>query len=232
MAGRGRPQRGTVDDHLLVEDHPLVLALAAGLWALGLSLFLALAIPVQADRVQALDDSVWRWAVEAEWAPLVTVAKVLDFLGSTWATTPMMAAIAVLLVWRRRWKTLTFWVLAMVGSQLLIGPIKSLYERERPPLALVSTSGFSFPSGHAVVTAAIAIALVIVFVPAGPRRRNFELIAAALAVVMAASRVYLRAHWSTDTIAGAALGAAVVILTATVVSEVATRMKARRAPPG
>jgi undecaprenyl-diphosphatase len=99
----------------------------------------------------------------------------------------------------------------MLGSQLLIGPVKNLYERARPPAPLVETSGFSFPSGHAVAGAAIAVALVIVLVPAGTRRRNLEMLAAAFAVLMASSRVYLRAHWLSDALGGAALGAAVVI---------------------
>jgi undecaprenyl-diphosphatase len=50
-----------------------------------------------------------------------------------------------------------------------------------------------------------------VLVPAGPRRRNLEMIAAAFAVIMGLSRVYLRAHWLSDVVAGVALGAAVVI---------------------
>jgi undecaprenyl-diphosphatase len=37
------------------------------------------------------------------------------------------------------------------------------------------------------------------------------MLAAAFAVVMALSRVYLRAHWLSDALGGAALGAAVAI---------------------
>ena len=59
--------------------------------------------------------------------------------------------------------------------------------------------------------AAIALAAVIVLVSAGPKRRNLEMLAAAFAVAMALSRVYLRAHWLSDVAAGAALGAAVAI---------------------
>jgi undecaprenyl-diphosphatase len=214
-----------------MEDHPVVDAIAAILMAIGLGLFVALAVPSLATSVQQVDDAVWGWAVDAEWAPAVVLAKGLDLLGRTWVTAPIMAAIALLLVWRRRWKTLSFWVVAMAASQLLIGPMKGLYERDRPPNPLVATNDLSFPSGHAVATAAIAIALVIVFVPSGPKRRNLELVAAAVAILMAASRVYLRAHWSTDALAGAALGAAVVIVTAAMVSRVAARIVESRSSP-
>ena len=67
-----------------------------------------------------------------------------------------------------------------------------------------------------MVGGAIAIAAVIVLVPAGPKRRNLEMLAIAFAVVMALSRVYLRAHWLSDAAAGVALGAAIAIAAAAV----------------
>jgi undecaprenyl-diphosphatase len=142
---------------------------------------------------------------------------VLDFIGSTWVTAPVMVLVAAYLAWRTRWEALVSWVAAMVVSQLLIGPVKELYERMRPPQPLVETGGFSFPSGHSVAGAAITVALVIVLVPAGPRRRNLEMLAAAFAVAMALSRVYLRAHWLSDVAAGVALGAAVAVGAAAIV---------------
>ncbi len=139
------------------------------------------------------------------------MAVALDFLGSSWVTFPIMITVSVYLVWRKRWEGLVYWILSMALSQVMIGPIKALYARPRPPLPLVETTGYSFPSGHAVAGAAIAISLVVVLVPAGPRRRNLEMIAAAFAVIMGLSRVYLRAHWLSDVVAGVALGAAVAI---------------------
>jgi membrane-associated phospholipid phosphatase len=204
------PQR-RLEARPLLRDHPFAFRLSLVLWALGGFVFLALAIPVLADIVQSVDDRVYDLMVDLEAVVPVGIARVLDFIGSTWVTAPVMIIVGLYLLFRRRWEAFVFWVLAMVGSQLLIGPMKGLYERVRPPLPLVETSGFSFPSGHAVAGAAIAVALVIVLVPAGPRRRNLEMLAAAFAVLMALSRVYLRAHWLSDAAAGAALGAAVAI---------------------
>jgi len=195
----------------LLVDHPLAMRVSILFWIIGGALFIALAIPTVFSVVQAVDDAAYRLAVSLEQGALVGVAKVFDFVGSTVVAAPVMVIVAVFLLWRRRWEALGFWVLAMAGSQLLIGPIKVLFERPRPPLPLVETTSFSFPSGHAVVGAAIAISLVIVLIPAGPKRRNWEMLAAAFAVLMGLSRVYLRAHWLSDVVAGAALGAAVAI---------------------
>lgn len=184
------------------------------LWLLGGFLFVALALPMLAERVQVVDDWVYRLAIDLETPFGVLLAEVLDFVGSSWVTAPAIFLVAGYLAWRRRWEAFGFWVLAMVMSQLLVGPVKAIYERARPPFPLVETTGYSFPSGHSVAGAAVAISLVIVLIPAGSRRRNWEMLAALFAVSMALSRVYLRAHWLSDVTAGAALGAAVAIASA------------------
>ena len=203
--------RRRLEERPLLQDHPAAFRLTLVLWVLGLFVFIALAVPALADLVQAVDDRIYQLATDLEASVPVALAKGLDYIGSTWVTAPVMILVGLYLTLRRRWEALTFWFLAMVGSQLLIGPMKNLYERARPPFPLVETSGFSFPSGHAVAGAAIAVSLVIVLVPAGTKRRNLEMLAAAFAVVMALSRVYLRAHWLSDALGGAALGAAVAI---------------------
>jgi undecaprenyl-diphosphatase len=195
----------------LLHDHPVAMRIALGLWVFSALLFIAIAIPTLKDAVQAVDDQVHRWVVSIEWGPAVTASQFLDFVGSAWIVWPTMAGVAGWLAWSRRWEAFSTWVVAMVVSQLMIGPVKGLYMRPRPTMSLVETSSWSFPSGHAVVGGAIAIAAVIVLVPAGPKRRNLELLAIAFAVVMALSRVYLRAHWLSDAVAGVALGAAIAL---------------------
>lgn len=215
------------EHHRMVEDHPVALRISIALWALSAFLFVALAIPVTADVVQSVDDVVYRWAVATEAGVAVGAAKVLDFVGSTWVTAPVIVLVGAWLAWRRRWEALTVWVVVMILSQLAIGPVKDLYQRVRPPLSLVDTSSWSFPSGHSVATAAIAITAVIVLVPASPRRRNLEMLAAAFALVMALSRVYLRAHWLSDVAAGAALGAAIALGVAALISWMDDRRRVR-----
>jgi len=203
--------RHRLESRPLLSDHPVALRVTLALWALGGVLFIALAIPSFESVVQGVDDAIHRLMVELEFTAAVRVAKALDFVGSSWVTAPVMVGVAVYLAWRKRWEGMIYWVLSMVLSQAFIGIAKTAYGRSRPPLSLVETTGYSFPSGHAVAAAAIAIGLVIVLVPAGPRRRNLEMLAAAFAVAMGLSRVYLRAHWISDVVAGVALGAAVAI---------------------
>jgi len=219
----GLPEQHRLAQRPLLTEHPAARRIAIAVWVLGGLLFLALAIPTTAEWIQAVDDWVHTLAIDLENSFAVGVAEAMDFMGSTWVVTPVMVLTAAFLLWKRRWEALVYWVLAMVGSHLLIGPIKALYARPRPPMALVETTGYSFPSGHSVAGAAVAIALVIVLVPAGPKRRNLEILAAAFAILMALSRVYLRAHWLSDTLSGAALGAGVAIGAAALVHFVEQR---------
>ena len=75
----------------------------------------------------------------------------------------------------------------------------------------METNGFSFPSGHAVAGAALAVSLVLVFFPTRQRRRKWELLAVGFTFVMALSRVYLSAHWFSDVVTGVLLGTGIAI---------------------
>jgi undecaprenyl-diphosphatase len=216
-----------LQSHPLLLDHPVATRIALGLWAFSAILFLAIAFPALREAVQVVDDAVHRWVISAEWGPAVVTAQILDFIGTAWVVWPLMAAVAGWLAWLCRWEALLSWVVTMIVSQLMVGPVKDLYMRPRPTMSLAETSSWSFPSGHSVVGAAIAIAAVIVLVPAGPKRRNLEMVAAGFAVVMALSRVYLRAHWLSDVTAGAALGAAIAIGAAALIHRIDDRRRDR-----
>jgi len=99
----------------------------------------------------------------------------------------------------------------VASSEYLIGALKAAYARSRPSHALVATSGFSFPSWHAVASAVTAVGLVIVLTGPGPQRWVWQLRAVTFAFVMALSRVYLDAHWLSDVVAGALLGGGLAI---------------------
>jgi membrane-associated phospholipid phosphatase len=78
------------------------------------------------------------------------------------------------------------------------------------------------------------VALVLALLPAGPRRRHWEWLAIGFAFVMALSRVYLAAHWFSDTVAGTLLGAGIAIFvaaTATEIRDIVFREEGKPIPP-
>jgi membrane-associated phospholipid phosphatase len=91
-------------------------------------------------------------------------------------------------------------------------PLVHAFDERRPydahpglyVLAHRSTDG-SFPSDHAVMAGAVAAGLWLV-------SRRLGVVASVAAVLMAASRVYIAAHYPHDVVAGLAVGAAVALL--------------------
>ena len=172
---------------------------------------LLVALPATRPAVQAVDDAVWRFSGAVQNDPATAVAMALSWLGSGLVNWPLRGVAFVLLAWRRHWLRLGAFALAVVTSELFIGPVKAAYDRPRPPGSLIETSAAAFPSGHAIAGAVTAVGLVLVLAAPGPSRWRWEVRAVIFAAVMALSRVYLRAHWLSDTVAGALLGAGLAL---------------------
>jgi membrane-associated phospholipid phosphatase len=168
-------------------------------------------LPATRPGVQTVDDAVWRFVVSIENKPTTAVSVALSWLGGGWVDWPLRIAALLLLAWRRHWLRLAAFALAVATSEALIWWMKAAIDRPRPPSSLIATTGASFPSGHAIASAVTAVGLVLVLAAPGRERWRWEVRAVEFTAVMALSRVYLRAHWLTDTVAGALLGAGLAL---------------------
>jgi len=144
-------------------------------------------------------------------AALVSVSKVITWFGSGVVVWALAAICAALLAWRRRWAE--FWVLVagMTITQIGIDGIKDAVDRPRPPDPVVSTSGSSFPSGHAahsVFYLWLAVTIVLRLRPGMARGAAVVTAGFVLTALIGLSRVYLGVHYLSDVNAGWALGAA------------------------
>ena len=179
--------------------------------------FAAAANHAALSHIQRVDDSWLRLMVSIRNPPVTVIAKIFNILGLVYVTLPVRLAIVAYLAFRRQWWHLATFAAAVLLSEVLIGPVKAAYGRARPPGALVATSGASFPSGHAIATSVTVFAAVIALIPPGRRRAAWGLAAAVFAMLMAASRAYLAAHWLSDAIAGLLLGTSCALLAAVAV---------------
>lgn len=191
----------------------------SGGW-LGVAGLCALTAAVGADVASSgllarLDDPVLD-ALRAERSPAVNLTAVaVTDLGGGWGRCALGAVVAVIAARRERaWWPVVAVALGLAVAPALNGTLKLLVDRERPPLgeALLSPDDSSFPSGHAMGSAALAVVLAWVVVRTA-RGRGVAPTVAVLAVVFAVAvgvtRVYLGVHWPTDVLAGWAAGAAV-----------------------
>jgi membrane-associated phospholipid phosphatase len=195
------------------------------------AIFVLVAVPSTRAHVQSLDDAFRRRMLAIRSRPLTAVARFLDLIGRTGVTLPVRLAIAGFLAWRRRWWHLASFVSAVIVSEVLLGRLKALYDRPRPPGSLVGTSGASFPSGHAVAASVTVVAAVIALFPEGAKRYAWGALAVAFSLLMGVSRAYLSAHWLSDAVAGVLLGTTIALVSAVTVHAVRQRVSSGRDRP-
>jgi undecaprenyl-diphosphatase len=150
---------------------------------------------------------------------LADVSKAIGWLGSGFAVWALAAIAAALLAWRRRWTE--FWVLlaGMTLTQIGIDAVKETVDRPRPESPLVSSSGSSYPSGHAahsVFYLWLAVTMVLRLRPGMARGAAVVTTGFALTALIGLSGIYLRIHYLSDVSGGWALGAAAFSFSAAV----------------
>jgi len=214
-----RPATALGEEHALLASLRRSAILTAGVVALTAVVFVLVANHGTLARIQRLDDAWLRLMISGRAPALTAVAKVFNVLGLVYVTLPVRIALAGFLALRRRWWHLAAFAAAIVLSEVLIGSLKSVYDRARPPGSLVATSGASFPSGHAIAGSVTVVAAVIALVPPGRRRALWGAAAVAFSIVMGLSRAYLAAHWLSDATAGILLGTSCALVTALVADQ-------------
>jgi undecaprenyl-diphosphatase len=144
---------------------------------------------------------------------LPEVARDLTALGSPAVLCLVTAAACLAMLAAARqamaWITLGA-TLSGLGAAMLI---KGLFSRSRPDAIDQATvvSGYSFPSGHAMMSAVVYLTVAMMLArlsTRAPMRLTVVTLAALVSVLVGLTRVYLGAHWLSDVIAGWSAGAA------------------------
>jgi len=110
---------------------------------------------------------------------------------------------------KRRWHQAALIFLSAGGGLALGALAKLLVNRPRPTGGLILETGLSFPSQHALM-AVIFFSLVMYWLAKKIQRQWLKYLclaaAAGLVALISFSRLYLKVHWTSDVVAGLALG--------------------------
>jgi undecaprenyl-diphosphatase len=136
-------------------------------------------------------------------------------LGSTSAEIAVaLGAVLIGMALRRPWLGLSG-ALTIALASIANSLVKLTIARERPELLepIIEERGFSFPSGHAALSA-VAYGVIAVLVARSPlpllAKQVIAVLMAALVLAVGASRVWLGVHYPTDVLAGWLAGVLVV----------------------
>lgn len=181
-------------------DRPWILPGAA-------ALFVVLALGAIADALP-WDEPISRWVTESRTPWADRVFRRVSFLGST-PVVLSVAAGAALVASRRCPRLAVAIVVIALARPLTEWGLKELIDRPRPAGdRMVNGKGPSFPSGHPLATAASWGLLPLVAALYTRRRWLWWTLAVSvwvLAVLVAASRVWLGVHWASDVVAALSL---------------------------
>ncbi|BFI96467.1 MAG: phosphatase PAP2 family protein [Rhodanobacter sp.] len=126
------------------------------------------------------------------------------------------AALALRLAWKRDWPSFLPWCVALCGTAACGEAAKHFVKRPRPfdGHAFLVETGYSFPSGHAMMSMVFFGMLACLLLRRLAPRHQRAAIAATVAVVaiVGISRAVLTAHYLSDVLAGYALGAFWLVL--------------------
>ena len=171
-----------------------------------------LGILVRADHpgVVEADLEVTRAAEQAvaQSDALLLAAEVVTLLGEPVLITVAAGVMALVLHRRGRSRLVLFVVVARVGAIVLSQGLKMIVDRARPVFdePVATALGASFPSGHALGSAAFYATAAVLLQPYVRRDLLLFLGAVLVAALVAASRVLLGVHYVSDVVAGLLIG--------------------------
>src|SRR6476659_6512729 len=175
----------------------------------------------EGNGLASIDPPVWQWMIDHRSPALTTAAIVVTNVGSTIAMTIIAAATIVFLLVKRRYGDAVLVAVVAAGAGLLVRFGKATVGRQRPPVEyrLVTETNESFPSGHALASAAILGVVLVVLLPSIHSRAARIAVLAGVGLFVLSiglSRLYLGVHWATDVIGGWVTGLAWLALCLTV----------------
>jgi membrane-associated phospholipid phosphatase len=161
------------------------------------------------NAVLPFDVPIARFIQQLNWGPIVYPLQLINASAGIWQVLLGAVAVVALFIFERR----AGWLM-LIGSisSLLDNLMKLVISRQRPPADLVHilspTTGFSYPSGHAVFFTWMSFMVAVSVAPKiKPVYRPILWAVAAIVIVLTCiARVWAGAHWPSDVMGGVLLG--------------------------
>lgn len=183
------------------------------LFSLCIILFVYLTKLLLLNEIKLFDDMVFNLVANLRCEPLTIIFKFFSFLCSFY----FVIILTIIIMLFSKDKKVTFYiVLNVLFCFFLNQTLKFFFARSRPTeINLIVEKGYSFPSGHSMLSLAYYGFFVYLILNSNIKRKNKILAIISLALLIffiGLSRIYLGVHYASDVLAGFAISAAYLIL--------------------
>ncbi len=196
-----------------------------GVFTVSLTIFITIARLVFEGRTQNFDNKALEFIAGYVTNVGTNVMQLFSFLGTHTFLIPanLLLTAWFLFIKKRRWYSIRIPAVAL-SALLLMFTLKLIFHRDRPvdPLLQVA-KGFSFPSGHALMSVTF-YGLLVLLVWQNIRQVWLKWVLSVglvlLILAIGLSRIYLRVHYASDVLAGFSVGLVWLLLSLWILSKV------------
>lgn len=181
------------------------------LLSIGILLFLIIGFMIRNNNEGILFDNYILNIIHRNHTPLLfVVMKIISFIGSAYFLVPLMLVTIIYTTIKKNYYISKLLLSSTLGSYLMNFLLKMIFQRGRPlDYFLIEQGGFSYPSGHSMVTMTFYMTLAYIISKVLKKEENKKwvyIFSYTMIILMGISRLYLGVHWPTDVIGGYLIG--------------------------
>jgi len=181
--------------------------------AMSIIIFIFLAENILKKEIFEFDNTIYRFLVEHRTNYLNIIFKFITQFGSAFCLT-VISILCIIFIKNKKYKITIPLNLCVIGTLNFI--MKNIFDRPRPnELRIIEESGFSFPSGHSMVSMAFYGYFIYIIYKNIQSKKLRNLLCGfliLLIILIGLSRVYLGVHYVSDVIAGICFSIAYLII--------------------
>lgn len=201
--------------------------LTIGLGFVCLLIYLVLAQILLFKDLMAFDQMVTAQILAFSSPAATKIMIFITYWGNTWVAflVALIGMFIIIRTKRDRWSA-NLLLMAVTGASIAVTPLKNIFHRSRPIEHLLYFTGYSFPSGHAMISSALygMIAYLLWINLRSPLSRYMAVFVLILLILLiGTSRIYLGAHYPSDVLSGYAAGGLWLILCIHVLNTISNR---------
>ncbi len=178
------------------------------------------------DKLYGFDNFVYSFIISFKSTILTYFFLFISFLASP--PTLLVVSLLLFIVFKNK-KYGLFSLANLIFIVLLNQGLKLFFSRERPfDWMMINESGFSFPSGHAMVSVAFyGIVIYLIWRTTISKKRKIILtsILSLLVLLIGISRIYLGVHYASDVIGGFTISLSYIIIVTTLIDYYLSKRK-------